>query len=94
MANSLTLSAGLALLLSMHTGTSVSGQNAQRSTLDSTHATAASRSMDSQQQPDQETVRSLTAWLGHSGSNHARRWAHPAFQIRLGRSFTITVPKT
>ncbi|MEO8589258.1 MAG: hypothetical protein ABI432_07825 [Flavobacteriales bacterium] len=74
----------LSLLLSTTAWTSAQGQTAI--TMDPL--------MDWPEQLGAGPVGTVSQWLASSKTNRARRWAHPAFRIRLGRSFTITVPKS
>lgn len=81
----------LSLLLSLLAGTSAYGQSAQQSTLHSAQAITSDAPSTSLKQHSEGTVPTLRLWLT---SGNAKRCARPAFQIRLGRSFSITVPQS
>ena len=93
MEHTLTPSVGLALLLSLFAGTGVLGQSTQRFAPDITQAISASATLASKEQRE-STIASLSQWLTSGEANRAHRWAHPSFRIRLGRSISITVPKS
>jgi len=91
--HTLTLAVGLALLLSLFAGTGVLGQSTQSLAPHSTQTISASTSLASEAQRE-STIGSLSLWLASGEANRAHRWSHPSFRIRLGRGFTITVPKS
>jgi hypothetical protein len=93
MEHPLTPSAGLALLLYLFAGSGALGQSNPRYEPDSTQRISVS-TVQAVHEPREGTIGTLSHWLASGEAGRVHRWAHPSFRIRLGRGFSITVPKS
>lgn len=80
----------LSLLLSLFAGTSAHGQCAQLSTLSSAQTIAADAPLAS---PEPLREKTVGQWIAGGRVLRTQRWDHPSFKLRVGRAFTISVPK-